>query len=88
LAHSIQYTKKAVKDLRGLSRDHQARVLRKIETLADDPRPREAKKLVDDPPFFRIRVGPLRVKYAVSDEQEMVMIARVRKRGDAYKRRK
>ena len=82
-----QYTRKAAKDIKGLSRADQKRVIKKIEALGEDPRPRDAKKLVNNPPFYRVRVGALRIKYRIDDACELVVIARVGQRGDFYDRK-
>jgi mRNA interferase RelE/StbE len=61
------------------------RIASAIDGLAEDPRPRGATKLSgrDD---FRIRVGHHRVVYAVDDEAQVIIVARIAHRRDVYRR--
>lgn len=56
-----------------------------IESLAAEPRPRGVVKLAgrDD---FRIRVGEYRIVYAVDDAEQVVLVARIAHRREAYRR--
>jgi mRNA interferase RelE/StbE len=60
-------------------------VRRAIDSLAEDPRPRGAQKLAgrDD---YRIRVGDYRIVYTVVDAEQLVIVARIAHRREAYRR--
>ncbi|MGH3828738.1 MAG: type II toxin-antitoxin system RelE family toxin [Pseudonocardiaceae bacterium] len=62
-----------------------ARVLRTVATLADDPRPLGATRLVGADDLWRIRVGDYRVVYAIEDDQLVVIVVRVAGRGKVYR---
>jgi mRNA interferase RelE/StbE len=72
----------AYRRLRGSVAD---RVAAAIDDLAINPRPAGSVKLAgrDD---FRIRVGDYRIVYAVDDADDLVLIARIAHRRDAYRR--
>jgi mRNA interferase RelE/StbE len=73
---------KAYRRLRGPARE---RIRVAIDALAVEPRPRGAQKLAgrDD---YRIRVGDYRVVYAVDDRERLVLVARIARRRDVYRR--
>jgi mRNA interferase RelE/StbE len=60
-----------------------ARIERRIDALADDPRPPGCKKLtaVD---AWRIRVGDYRVIYQIHDDRLIVLVVRIGHRRDVY----
>ena len=62
------------------------RVLRAIRDLAEEPRPRGAKKMrgtgIEEE--WRIRIGDYRVVYRVDDEARMVLILAIGHRGGVY----
>jgi mRNA interferase RelE/StbE len=61
------------------------RIQAAIDGLATDPRPPGAAKLAgrDD---YRIRVGDYRIVYAVDDGAETVLVARIARRREVYRR--
>jgi len=61
------------------------RIAAAIDSLAEDPRPPGAVKLAgrDD---YRIRVGDHRVVYAVFDDEQLVLVARIVHRREVYRR--
>ena len=73
---------RAYRRLHGRLRD---RIAAAIDGLADDPRPRGSVKLAgrDD---YRIRVGDYRIVYAVDDDEHLVLVARIARRREVYRR--
>jgi mRNA-degrading endonuclease RelE of RelBE toxin-antitoxin system len=57
-----------------------------ILALALDPRPGGATKLAG-PDFRRVRVGDLRVIYAIDDATALVIVLRVARRSESTSRR-
>ncbi|MBI5473610.1 MAG: type II toxin-antitoxin system RelE/ParE family toxin [Ignavibacteriae bacterium] len=60
------------------------RIISKIESLEEEPRPRACRKLRGEKNLWRIRVGDYRVVYAVDDVARNVDIRRVRHRSEVY----
>ena len=81
--HKIEFAKSAGKEVDGLHRRMQTRVMAAIALLAENPRPEGVKKLWDN--TYRIRVGDYRVVYDVYDDRLVVLIVRVRHRKDVYR---
>lgn len=82
--YEIQVMPRAIKDIAGLPKDYTRLVSEHIDGLADEPRPRDARKLRgrDD---YRLRVGVYRVLYGIDDEHRIVTVFRVRHRREAYR---
>jgi mRNA interferase RelE/StbE len=62
-----------------------ARVIPRIEALADPPRPVGSRKLQGENNLWRIRVGEYRVIYSVDDRRRLIDITAVRHRSEAYR---
>ena len=65
-------------------RDRQ-RVVRRIQSLADEPRPRGCEKLSGQN-RFRVRQGRYRVVYSVHDDRLVVHVVRIGHRRDVYRK--
>ena len=51
-----------------------------MKSLADDPRPLEAKELRDMPGRYRIRLVKWRIIYRVDDDDQVILVLRVRRK--------
>lgn len=61
------------------------RIVARIRSLADDPRPPGCEKLAGEDDRYRIRVGRYRVIYSVGDGELLVVVVRVGHRKDVYR---
>ena len=74
------------KEIATLPHQMQERVIQAIRKLAEDPRPRGARKLGGEMRgAWRIRIGNYRVLYDIDDDQRLVIILAVLHRRDAYR---
>ena len=78
----------------GLPHGIRDRVIEAIQKLAEEPRPRGARKLAGEmrgacglSPPVRVRIGEYRVLYDVDDEAQKITILRVKHRRDVYRSR-
>jgi len=85
VTHAVVFTRAAAKELAAVDRPIRVRVVRRIEALADNPRP-PGWTALQGQPGYRIRVGHWRVLYTVSDETVTVLVVRVGPRGTVYRR--
>ena len=83
--YEIVFVRTARKELEALAHTISARILKKVESLALNPRPSDNKKLHGHSSLFRIRVGVYRVIYIIDDDRKVVDAAIVRHRSDAYR---
>jgi mRNA interferase RelE/StbE len=82
---------KAEKEFKKLENNLGKRLIDKIYSLSDNPRPTGYKKLTNyksnrtpDKSCFRIRLGDIRIIYTIEDDIITVTIVQIKKRGDIY----
>lgn len=75
------------KEMARLPQQDQARVFSAIRALADEPRPAGCRPVkAADAGTYSVRVGDYRIVYAVLDDEEVVLVARVARRSeDTYR---
>lgn len=83
--YRIVFKKSVVKDLRQIPGKDVRRILVRIESLAEDPRPAGVEKL-SGYNKYRIRQGNYRILYTIEDEVVTVTIVKVGHRSDVYRR--
>ncbi len=83
-SYRIVFKQSVAKDLRPIPKKDIQRILKRIDGLADDPRPAGAEKLSGDEKY-RIRQGNYRILYAIEDEIITVTIVKVGHRRDVYR---
>ena len=62
------------------------RVVERIRSLAENPRPHGCEKLSGKHPRYRIRQGPFRILYEIKDDELVVYVVKVADRRNVYKR--
>jgi mRNA interferase RelE/StbE len=75
----------AVKELEAIPEKDRQRIVYRIQGLAENPRPPGCEKLSDQDKY-RLRQGKYRILYQVHDDEVIVVVVRVAKRGKVYKR--
>jgi len=83
--YQIVFSRTARKELEILDNELVRRILRKIESLATNPRPPGCEKLKGQENLWRVRVGDYRIIYTISDNDRIIDIALIRHRKDAYR---
>jgi len=85
-AYRVLIKASAGKELERLgAKSDRTRIVQRIHTLADDPRPRGCEKLAGYTDRFRIRQGNYRVVYLVDDQRREVTIFKIGDRKDVYR---
>lgn len=73
------------KDLKGIPKADQKRLMKKIESLAEDPFPPGCKALQGNlSGYHRIRSGCYRVIYNVDKEKVTILVLKIGHRGSIY----
>lgn len=85
-SYRLLFKESVAKDLRPLPKADVARVLRRIEALAENPRPAGCEKLSGQEKY-RVRQGVYRIVYQVDDEQRLVVVVKVGHRREVYRQR-
>ncbi|MEK6909513.1 MAG: type II toxin-antitoxin system RelE/ParE family toxin [Candidatus Aenigmatarchaeota archaeon] len=84
MTFSIEFSRRAEKDLNNLDKVVAGRCLAEIEMLKENPFPRGAVKVKGEEGVFRVRVGKYRILYEVYSETNVVLITKIDKRGRVY----
>ena len=83
-SYRIEFAKGVRKDFKGIPKNDANRILKKIESLSENPRPPESKKLTNDD-SHRIRIGNYRVIYDIQNDVLIVLVLKVGNRKDVYR---
>lgn len=83
-SYEIVFKKSVYKDLRRLPKGDIKRILARIDSLADNPRPQGAEKLTNEEKY-RIRQGNYRILYTVEDTIITVTIVKIGHRREVYR---
>lgn len=83
-SYRLVFRQSVAKDLRKVPREDAARILKRIEGLAVDPRPPGTEKL-SAREQYRLRQGRYRVLYEVKDDEAVVVVVKVGHRRDVYR---
>jgi mRNA interferase RelE/StbE len=82
--YELRFRRSAARDLRGVPPADVRRILARIETLRDDPRPSGCEKLSEQD-RHRLRQGDYRILYTVSDAEVVVEVVKVGHRREVYR---
>lgn len=85
-SYELVFKKSVAKDLRALPKQNVKRILQRIQSLPDDPRPAGCEKLSGQE-RYRIRQGVYRIVYGIQDERLVVLVVKVAHRRDVYRSR-
>ena len=83
-SYAVDLKPSARKELESLPDTVLARVIRRIESLAENPRPAGCKKLKGYKDLWRVRIGDWRVVYVVDDGAKAVSVTRIAHRSKVY----
>jgi mRNA interferase RelE/StbE len=84
--YSLHFRRSVEKDLRSIRAGDVRKILKRIERLADDPRPAGCEKLSGEEKY-RVRQGVYRILYEILDTELTITVVKVAHRKDVYKRR-
>ncbi len=83
MRYRLKIRPQALKSMAKLPEHDQDTIIRRIDDLAHEPRPRGVKKLRGSDDLYRIRSGSYRVVYQIKDDVLLVLVVRVAHRRDA-----
>ncbi len=75
----------AVNEIEAVPKKDRLRIIKRIQSLAADPRPPGSEKLTGDDKY-RIRQGNYRIVYSVFDKEILVIVVKVGHRRDIYRK--
>ncbi len=83
-AYKIFFKKSVNKDFKVIPKKDLVKILERIETLAEDPRPQGCEKLSGQQQY-RLRQGRYRILYSVQDDELTIWAVKVGHRKDIYR---
>jgi mRNA interferase RelE/StbE len=83
-SYFVEVKPPARKELEALPDKVLSRVVRKIESLSQTPRPAGCRKLKGYKDQWRVRVGDWRVVYIIDDKAKLVSVTRIAHRREVY----
>ncbi|WP_018953451.1 type II toxin-antitoxin system RelE family toxin [Thioalkalivibrio sulfidiphilus] len=84
-SYRLAFRKSVAKDLRPIPSRDIARILKRIEALADDPRPSDSQKLSGQE-RYRVRQGVYRIIYEIVDDELIVTVVKIGHRREVYRK--
>jgi mRNA interferase RelE/StbE len=83
--YKIYFRQSVLKDLTKIPKGELQRIIKRIETLAVDPRPRGCEK-ISGQDRFRIRQGSCRIIYSIQDDELTILVVKIGHRRDIYRK--
>jgi mRNA interferase RelE/StbE len=85
-SYSLRIRTSAGRELEAVgSRRDRARIVSRINALANEPRPANCEKLAGAANAWRVRQGDYRILYTVDDEARVVYVFKIGHRREVYR---
>ena len=85
MAYRIEIDRQALKMLAALPKKVQRQIAQRIDSLAQDPLPPDARQIKGQEAIWRIRSGSYRIAYTVRKNVLLILVLRVGDRKDFYR---
>ena len=82
--YRVLFKSSVAKDLSAIPRPQVLLILERIQSLAQDPRPRGCEKL-SGLDRYRLRHGSYRIIYEISDDDVVVLVVKIGHRSHVYR---
>ena len=83
--YKVFFKKSVEKDLKSIPKKELLKILNKIESLQDNPRPIGCEKLTGQE-RYRLRQGKYRIVYSIQDNKLTIWVVKVGHRKEIYKK--
>jgi mRNA interferase RelE/StbE len=84
--YSLLLKESAAAELERIPKKDLQRLIRRIEALGDEPRPRGCEKL-SSRELYRVRQGDYRIVYSIDDAKRVVEVFKIGHRSEVYRGR-
>ncbi len=82
--YKIELRRQAYRDLKSVSSDYARLISKHIDSLEENPRPSDSKKLKGNA-GYSLRIGTYRILYDIDDKAKTITIYRIKHRREAYR---
>ena len=83
-SYELKFKKSVARDLRPFPKQDVKRIMQRIRSLADDPRPAGCEKLSGQE-RYRVRQGAYRIVYEIENARITVLVVKVGHRREVYR---
>lgn len=73
------------RQLKSLTESVQKRIVKRLKSLRENPRPQGVKKLTGEEDIYRIREGDYRIIYTIEDKELIVLVVKIGNRKGVYR---
>jgi mRNA interferase RelE/StbE len=85
MAYSILLAPPAERQLKALAEPVQKRIVKRLKSLRENPRPQGIKKLAGEEDLYRIQEGDYRIIYTIQDKQLIILVVKIGDRKAIYR---
>ena len=85
MPYSVLLAPPAEREFRSFAPAIQKRLVKRMKSLHNDPRPSGVKKLTGEDNLYRIREGDYRIIYTVQDKELIVLVVKIGDRKEVYR---
>ncbi|HSA62449.1 MAG TPA: type II toxin-antitoxin system RelE/ParE family toxin [Nitrospiraceae bacterium] len=85
MAYSILLAPPAERQLKAFAPAIQKRLVRRLHSLRDNPRPQGVKKLAGENDLYRVREGDYLIVYTIRDKELIVLVVKIGDRKEVYR---
>ena len=85
MPYSVLLSPPAERQLRSFAPAIQKRLVKRMKSLQNDPRPSGVTKLAGEDNLYRIREGDYRLIYTVQDKELIVLVVKIGDRKKVYR---
>jgi mRNA interferase RelE/StbE len=85
MPYTILLAPPAEGQLKAFTPSVQKRLVRRLKTLRENPRPQGVKKLAGEENLYRIREGDYRLIYTIGDKELIVLVVKIGDRKEIYR---
>lgn len=81
---SLFFKQSAERELRKIPTEYVSKIMTKIASLAENPRPVGIQRLKGENRYFRLRQGDYRIIYEIDDSERKVTVIKIGHRREVY----
>jgi mRNA interferase RelE/StbE len=86
MAYTVEVAPAAERQLKALPKPIRTPIGRRIDKLADNPRPHGIEKITGEDDLYRVRTGDYRILYKINDQEILILVVKIGDRKEVYRR--
>ena len=86
MAYTVEVAPAAERQLKALPKPIRTQIGRRIDKLADNPRPHGIEKITGEDDLYRVHTGDYRILYKINDQELLILVVKIGDRKEVYRR--